>query len=359
MTNFKQIFISPTVSVEEAIKYINLGGKKCVFIVDEQQKLLGIFTDEDVRRYISNNGNLQVTIKGVMNSNPITFKKSEPKILEKNIQIKKLFVYPIVDENNRIVDALFWNDIERKKNLSILNKLPNSIETVIMAGGLGRRLYPYTQVLPKALIPIGNHPICTHIIDSFRQYGCSSFHLILNHKKNLIKAFYTDEKKDYQLNFCEEEQFLGTAGGLFLLKGKMKDSFFVSNCDILIEADYHYIYNFHKREKNIITVIGVQKEMQIPYGIIKTKENTIIDIEEKPNMSFLTNSGVYLLEPEVLDSLKDNEFIHMTDLILKLIKANKKVGIFPISGEAWLDMGQLEEMKKMQAALEQKIQNNV
>lgn len=359
MTNFKQISISPTASVEKAIEHINLGGRKCVFIVDNQQKLLGIFTDEDVRRYIYKNGNLQLAIQEVMNSNPVVFKKSEPKALKESMQKNMFFVYPIINEENHLVDALFWDDIDAKKDLFAVNKIPSSIETVIMAGGLGSRLYPFTQILPKALIPVGEHPICTHIINSFKEYGCSNFHLILNHKKNLIKAYYTDEEKDYQISFYDEEQFLGTAGGLFLLRGKMNDSFFVSNCDILVEVDYNYIYKFHKQEKNIITVIAAQKELQIPYGVIKTNENSIIDIEEKPKMVFLTNVGLYLLEPEVLDSLQDGEFIHMPDIITRHIKAGKKVGVFPVSSEVWLDMGQLEEMKNMQLTLEQKIQKAI
>ena len=356
--SLSQYFISPNLTVKEAIEKISENGKKAVFIVDNQQKLLGIFTDGDMRKFLLSNGDLTSLVKDFMNTSPVKLFSNDEDNFSSIICSTQHIIYPIVDETNKIVGAVFWNEIKEilKDNPSF--KLPKDIHTVIMAGGLGKRLYPYTKVLPKALIPIGEYPICTRVINNFKKYGCQNFDLILNHKKNMIKAYYTEEDKDYNIFFHEEREFLGTAGGLALLKGKMKDTFFVSNCDILVDADYSCIYKFHKKEKNLITIIGALKDIQIPYGVIHVKgeESAINNIEEKPKFSFLTNVGLYIIEPEVVENLKDNQFIHMTDLVDQYIAQNKKIGVFPISGDDWLDMGQIEEMKQMTAVLEKKVE---
>ena len=170
----------------------------------------------------------------------------------------------------------------------------------------------------------------------------------------MIKAYYNDIDKDYKLNYEVETKFLGTAGGLSLLKNKIKDTCFVSNCDILVNADFSCIYKWHKKEQNLITMICAIKNIQIPYGVVNSKPNGEIEnIEEKPELSYLINVGVYLIEPEVINSL-NGEFIHMTDLAQKYIDEGKKVGVFPISEGSWLDMGQIKEMENMTNQLKRK-----
>lgn len=358
MDSLEKYFISPDASVKEAIEKISLTGKKAVFVVDDKKKLLGLFADGDMRKFVLKNGDFSSPVKEAMNPHPTILKMKDKDSFDEIIKQSQFIVYPIVDENGVVVSAIFWDEIKKTLKDNPSFKLPEKMHTVIMAGGLGRRLYPYTKVLPKALIPIGEYPICTHVINNFRKYGCQNFDLILNHKKNMIKAYYSEEKKDFEMSFYDEMKFLGTAGGLSLLKGKIKDTFFVSNCDILVEADYSCIYKFHKKEGNLITVIGALKDVQIPYGVIHVegKESAIHDIEEKPKFSFLTNVGVYVLEPEVIENMKEGEFIDMTDIITQYINNHKKVGVFPVPGDSWLDMGQIEEMKQMTAALEKRME---
>ena len=357
MKDLTALCLKSVATVKDGIAQINKNGKKCVIIVDDADRICGLLTDGDVRRYVLGGKDLNASITCAMNPKPVVFHQMNEDALRQEMMKRTMIVYPVVDENNRLIDAFFWNDLPENKNGNISGFLPETISTVIMAGGLGRRLYPYTKVLPKALVPIGEDPICTHVINNFKSFGCKDFHLILNHKKEMIKAYYTEVEKDYNLTFHEEKEFLGTAGGLGLLKGKMDHAFFVSNCDILVEADYPCIYKMHKSEGNLITMVGALKDVQIPYGIIKLDHNSVSTLEEKPKFSFLTNVGVYLLEPSVLDEIKDGEFIHMTDLIERYIAQGKKVGCFPIAGDAWLDMGQIEEMKKMTAVLERRVQD--
>lgn len=253
---------------------------------------------------------------------------------------------PIVDKNKHIVSIVFSDNTETSNTRKL------DIPIVIMAGGAGTRLYPYTKILPKPLIPVGEIPIAEHIINRFNKYGCNDFYLIVNHKKNMIKAYFNEIKKDYNINFIDENKPLGTGGGLSLLKGKINSTFILSNCDILIEENYERIYRYHKDEKNLITMVCSLKTIEIPYGVIDIGENGEIEkMKEKPRLSFLTNTGLYVVEPSVIEKLEDDLEIGFPDIIEKHKSLGKKIGVFPIGENSWLDMGQLDEMEKMRRRL--------
>ncbi len=354
MEDLEKYLISPETTVKEAIARIEQSGRKTAIVADNNKKVIGIFTDGDMRRYLLKNGDLSAPVKEAMNPNPIVFNENQKEEVKQQLEQRGLLVYPIVNDDGQLVNLVYWQD--KNADIHPTQHLPEDVNVVIMAGGEGTRLYPYTKVLPKPLIPIDDQPICTHVINSFKKFGCKNFSLILNHKSNMIKAYYNDIDKDYKLNYEVEDKFLGTAGGLFLLKNKFKNTCFVSNCDILVDADYSCIYKWHKKEHNLITMVCALKEIKIPYGVVNSKPNGEIEgIEEKPAFSFLINVGVYLVEPEVINNLK-GEFIHMTDLAQKYIAENKKIGVFPISPNDWLDMGQIKEMENMTKKLKEKCQ---
>ena len=334
-------------SVKEAIECIDNGNKKSVCIVDDDMRLVGIFTNGDMRKYLLKNGDLSKNIDEAMNSNPITF--SSESEARKAMADNKLVAYPIIDENHILQDVLFAvNGTENDKISDALKNVP----LVIMAGGKGTRLYPYTQVLPKALIPIGDVTISERIINNFTKYGCKKVYFILKHKAGMIRSYFNDIDKKYEVDYTEEEEFLGTGGGLKYLKGKINSTFFVSNCDVLVNADLECAYRTHKKNKNLITFICAMKDVTIPYGVISSDEQgNITGMKEKPEFSFLTNTGVYVIEPEVLEELNDKEAIHLPDIAKRCIAAHKKVGVFPISKKSWLDMGQFNEMERMMKEL--------
>lgn len=355
--NLKNLFVSPEQPTKNAIETLGRGGRNVVLVVDADNKLLGIFTDGDMRRYILRGGDLFAPISQAMNRHPFVLPVGcSHDDLQKCFVERNRFVCPLVDKRGRIVEALFRSEYSDKLENFSLPKLPDGVDTVIMAGGLGKRLYPYTKVLPKALIPIGEKPILTHVIDKFKGFGCSSFHLIVNHKRNLIKAYYAEEDIDCALYYYNETTPLGPAGGLSMLRGKMTQPFFLSNCDIIVDADYAEIYDFHRREQNVITVVGALREVEVPYGVIRVEGSgsAIKSIDEKPSQLYLANSGVYIFNPEVLDVIEENTFLLTTDLITRFINAGRKVGVYPIAGEAWQDMGQLDEMRKMTEMIEGK-----
>ena len=218
-----------------------------------------------------------------------------------------------------------------------------------MAGGLGSRLYPYTKILPKPLIPIVDTPISERIIQSFQKIGCKEFYMIINYKKNMIKAYFTDSDKNYNICFVEEKTPLGTGGGIRLLKGKIHNTFILTNCDILILEDVRKMIEHHKEQNNQVTMVCSLKNFEIPYGIVNfTEGGEISSFEEKPKMSFFTNTGYYILEPSIFQYIGENENIGMPDIITRMKDAGQKVGIYPISENAWLDMGQMDSMESME-----------
>lgn len=331
-------------SVREVIEHMDSINAKVVFIVDENRKLLGLFTNGDMRRYILQNGDLTQNITVAMNSTPIVF-KSRHEASEAKKQ-KFMITYPIVGEDGELLDAIF--DREGEECNIIRTTDLKDVPLVMMAGGKGTRLYPYTKILPKALIPIGEIAISERIINNFYQYGCEQVYMILNHKSNMIKSYYDDLEKEINIDYVVEDTFLGTGGGLKLLENVIDSTCIVTNCDILINDDLGCIYKAHKKEGNLITVVCAMKNITVPYGVVKTTSHgSITDFQEKPEFFFLVNTGVYIIEPEVIKELNENEFIHLPDIAKRNLDAGKKVGVFPISDKAWMDMGQFSEMESM------------
>ena len=334
--------ISENASLLEAMEQINNNSCGIVFVVNKENQLKGVITDGDIRRYILANGHLNTTAYTIMNKNPkYVYEKEQASDLMKEF---KIYTVPLLNEKNQIINLLFDSKIQNRTKINI--------PVVIMAGGKGTRLYPYTQILPKPLIPINDKTITEIIMDQFKLYGCDKFTMIINYKKELIKAFFNDEEKDYDVCFVEEKDFLGTAGGLKLLEDKIQGTFFLNNCDVLIEEDYNEILKYHKKSENIITLVCALKKEIIPYGTIETDETgQIIELKEKPNFDFLINTGLYVIEPEIFDEIPTNTFIHITDVIQKCIDKGLHVGVYPISEDNWMDMGQLEELENMRQRL--------
>ena len=332
-------------SVREAIEKMEKELIKGVIVVNDDNKVVGLFTNGDMRSFFMKNGQLSDNIIMAMNKNPKLF-YSENEIYEERKERIRL-IYPIVDDAGHLIRVVDFENLSGSYNNSL-----KDVPLVIMAGGKGTRLYPYTRILPKPLMPIGDETITERIISSFTRFGCRRVIMILNYKSSMIKSYMDEVKKDYDIEYVEEDEFLGTGGGLRLIKDMVDSRFFLSNCDILIDTDFSSIVRNHIKSENKITFVCSMKNVVIPYGVVRTDSNGYItEMKEKPDYSFMVNTGLYLLEPEVINDIEENEFIHLPDLADRMIKKGEKVGAYPVSERSWMDMGQFSEMEDMKRRL--------
>lgn len=333
--------ITENCTMLEAMALLDELARKVLFVVRDY-KLVGSLTDGDIRRWILKKGDISATVKSIANYKPKFIYEYNRASARRFLQENAIEALPIIDENHYVKAIIFKDAFEAL----MVRKLQAPV--VIMAGGLGTRLHPYTKILPKPLIPIGDYPIIERIIDRFYDQGCNEFHLIVNHKKNMIKAYFNELERDYSVNYADEEVPLGTGGGLALLKGQIQKTFILSNCDILVLEDFEKIYKYHCEQGNLITMICSLKNFRIPYGVVSIDQNGQIEkMEEKPELSFFTNTGVYVVEPRVIEEMESGKAIHFTDIISKYKGKGEKIGFYPISENSWLDMGELESMDDM------------
>jgi dTDP-glucose pyrophosphorylase len=334
-------------SIYHAMQMLQKTSLKCLVVIDKYGFYRGTLTDGDIRRYILENKNFNVSVNKVYQKNNIYFKKNQVDIekIKKILLDKNISLIPIINDKNKVVEIITHEILKDHSNNKKINKLYTDV--VIMAGGRGTRLAPFTNVLPKPLIPIKDKTLIEIIIEKFTAYNIKKFYLTINFKSKIIKAFFQEIDKNYQTKFVTEDRELGTAGALQFLKGKFKKPFFVTNCDTIIDEDFNKIYKHHQKKELKITVIASMKKSVIPFGICELKKNGDLDyIEEKPNYSHLVNTGMYIVNPEILNLIPKNKIFHFTDLI-KLAKSKKfKIGVYPIKEDAWVDVGQWEEYKK-------------
>lgn len=341
-----EMMINEDADIIEAMRQLDKNAKKVLF-VHRNGVLLASVTDGDIRRWILKKGNLQAKVKEVANYQPKYLYQDQTEQASRIMRENEISAVPVVNYSRIIQKIICANAPEKRQN-----RFGREIPVVIMAGGLGTRLSPYTNILPKPLIPIGDYPIVEHVINCFHEYGCRRFYMIVNYKRNMIKAYFDELEKDYLIDFVDEEKILGTGGGVSLLKGKIDKTFILTNCDILINDDLTKAYEQHIESHNLITMICSLKNFTIPYGVVKIGKNGAIEsMDEKPDMSFFTNTGCYFVEPEVIGGLEYNERIDFPTVIEKYVSEGKRVGVYPIGEEAWSDMGELDEMKRMKARL--------
>lgn len=342
----KDFLIEENSTMIEAMQRLDKVARKVLFVTRDGHFVAAI-TDGDIRRWILKKGNLEARVKDIANYNPkFLLEKERFKAID-FMKKHSIEAVPILDKDKSIISVVLWNadEIKPKKNLNV--------PIVIMAGGLGTRLHPYTKILPKPLIPIGEIPIVEHIINRFFLYGSTEFFLVVNHKKNMIKAYFNEIEKGYKVDYIDEDKPLGTAGGLSLAKGKISSTFILSNCDIIIEEDYEKIYDFHRKENNLITMVCSLKKINIPYGVVEiTETGEYASMKEKPELSFFTNTGLYVVEPKIIDELEEDKAVDFPDLIEKYKSKGEKIGIYPIGETSWMDMGQVKEMEEMLERLE-------
>jgi len=342
-----EMLVDENLTLMEAMKRLDKVATKVLFIVDNN-KLIASVTDGDIRRGIIGDGNLQTKLKKIANYHPHFLHEANEHEAKKYMKEHSIEALPIVNEDKNVLNVMEWNKSDLQLQLGKIN-----LPVVVMAGGFGTRLYPYTKILPKPLIPIGDIPIVEHIMNRFHAQGCEIFHLIVNHRKNMIKSYFNEIEKKYCITYIDEGKPLGTGGGISLLKGKIHSTFILTNCDILIDGEFDKIYKFHKKNKNVITMVCSFNNFKIPYGVVKVGEDGCLEsMQEKPSIPFLINTGCYLVEPEVIENIEENIESDFPDIVQHWKDLGCSVGVYPISEDSWFDMGQLDKLEKMMQRLE-------
>ena len=337
-----KFIITEDISIYEAASVINANTRAIVFVCDGEGHLLASLTDGDIRRYVIANGDFSSPVSNIANYDvrklPIE-RQDEAPAMALELRLKAI---PIVDKAGRIVSVKFDDSAEARREVKL------DIPVVIMAGGKGTRLAPYTNILPKPLMPVGEKTITEHIMYRFSAFGCDEFHIIVNYKRELIKAYFQDVQNGRLIRFYDEDEYLGTGGGLKLLERELSATFFMTNCDILIEDDYAAMLSQHRQSGDILTMACSMKNFQIPYGTVELNGGGRVKrLTEKPEYPLLVNTGFYIIEPGFFRFVEAGKHALMTDLIESAIKSGETVGVYPVSENGWMDMGVTENMDKM------------
>ncbi len=336
--------IGASESIKDALKKIDGNGLQTLFVLDSDERFRGTLTDGDLRRIILSGVDLAEPIGERFNSRCSWVRAAD----EANVNFRDIFaakrirVIPVIGEDGKVVKYRTSDEFiagERKCGLE-------GTDVVIMAGGKGTRMAPFTDILPKPLVPVGNKTIIEKIMDAFGEYGASRFHLTINYKAELMKAYFAELESPYSFVFLREKEFLGTASSLLLLPEDISQTFIVSNCDILVQADYADLLEFHRRSGAALTVVSSMHHHTIPYGVVRFRDGGKVEaIDEKPEYSMPINTGVYILDKKCLELIEPGKLFHMTHLIEKLLQNGWGVMTYLINEGRYIDIGQWEEYR--------------
>lgn len=332
-------------SILSVLKKMNAIHRK-LLVVMKDGRFHSLVSIGDVQRAIIADTDLHEPVERILRDkvNVATVGDDRKDVISFMMEQRSEFM-PIIDNEGQIAEIIFWDDVvPQRQKVREEFKLP----VVIMAGGRGTRLRPLTNVLPKPLIPIGEQTMIEDIMDRFVECGCQNFFVSVNYMADFMRHYFDNfSKRKYNIVYFQEDKPLGTAGSLHLLKGKINDTFFVSNCDSILEEDYSEILRYHRENNNEITVVSVVKSIYIPYGTLKTGEGGLLaSIQEKPELTFQINTGMYILEPHLLKEIPSDMVYHITYLIEKLVKEGRRVGVYPVNEDSWTDIGNWDEYMK-------------
>ena len=338
MYKIDEIKINQNASIKEALEVIDKGAIKVAVVLSDDGLLLGMLSDGDIRRALLKGMSLDDSITSIINKHPVVANINDTKerILELANE-KKLHQIPIIS-NGKLIGI---QDI--REFLAPKNK-PNKV--ILMVGGLGTRLRPLTNDVPKPMLDVGNKPILHTIVENFAKYGYTDIIMCVNYKSEIIKEYFGNgDKFGVKIEYVLESKRMGTAGALSLLQKRPKDDFFVMNGDLLTNVNFEYLHEYHK-DSNALASICIRKyEMQVPYGVVNVRANKVTSIEEKPTQSFFVSAGIYMFSPIVLDFIPKGVFYDMPTLFSELLKHDFPIHPFPIR-EYWLDIGRMDEYRR-------------
>lgn len=338
ITKFKEYIINSEETIRKSVIKLGKLKKNFCIVVDNNNRYIGTLTDGDIRRGLLLNFTLKDKVKDVCNRNSkFVSKIASVNKIQDIFQNKNILFLPIINTSKKVIGIYYFSDIE------YLNTIEN--EMLIMAGGKGKRLRPFTDNTPKPLLPVNGKPIIERIIIAAKKQGIKKFIISINYLGNQIKSYLKNgDKFNVDIRYINEDRPLGTAGSLYYFK-KSKLPFIVSNADIISNINYKEMINYHKKLNSFITIGAITNFEKNHYGNIIFKNQRVKKIEEKVEKKTYINAGIYVLSPDIKKFFKTKKTFHMTELIEKAILEKKKVHVFPIH-ENWYDYGLKEKYIK-------------
>ncbi len=342
----KRFLVSRTTTIREAMRFMNHHGQKEIFIVDGRNHLIGALSDGDIRKWILKDGRLQIRAERVCNKQPKFVGENVDIELVKSLMLEhKIDTVPVLNAGGDVIDVLIWDEVfagKFNRDRELLD-----LPVVIMAGGKGTRLDPFTKILPKPLIPIGDKPVIELIMDKFHAFGTKHFFVTLNHKARMIRSYFQEAPSPYRVEFIQEDKPLGTAGSLRMLESQKAKRFLVTNCDVIIDSDYTELVKFHDQHRFELTLVVSCRHYVIPYGVCAIAPGGVLKrIKEKPEYDLLVNTGMYVINRRLLKLIPKDKHFDITDLIAKAKSKGWPVGAFPINEKSWIDVGQWDEYQR-------------
>jgi len=340
MNTYKKHLLQSGSKIRVALERLDFLAKDAiVFIVDEENHLVGSLTDGDVRRGLLKGYTIDNLVNEIIQCNPKFIRKGERNI-NKVIEYREhnYRIIPVLDEEDKIVNVINFRELK--------SYLP--VDAVVMAGGRGERLRPLTDNIPKPLLKVGDKPILEHNIDRLRLFGIDDFWITVKYLGKQIEQYFGNgHEKSVEIQYVYENEPLGTIGAVSVINNFRHDYILVTNSDVLTNIDYeHFFIDFLTNDADF-SVVTIPYSIDIPYAVLETNNGDVLNFREKPTYTYYSNGGIYLMKREVLKNLPIGKHFDATDLMDTLIKIKNKVIAYPLAGY-WLDIGKHEDYKKAQ-----------
>lgn len=336
--SLRKYVITTATTVLEALKAMDgtSHDSQTLFVVDENERMVGTLTDGDIRRGLIAGVTLSASVSEIMHANFKFVREGQNDAqLLKEFRNRQIFFIPVLDANGHILKVC--NLIKYR------NFLP--VDAVLMAGGKGERLRPLTEKTPKPLLPVGGKAIIDHNIDRLISYGIKHINVTVNYLGEQLEEHFSEPRGDVQVLTVREPKFLGTIGSIKYVKKFYNDTVLVMNSDLFTNINYEDFYLHFKEHDADMSVAAVPYDVDIPLGILNLDGRNITGLSEKPHFGYYANAGIYLIKKTALELIPEDAMFHSTDLVEVLIAAGKKVIRFPIGG-IWIDIGTPQEYRR-------------
>lgn len=335
----KKYIIKSNQTIFQAMKVINNNWHEIVLVVDEKDKVIGVVTDGDVRRGLLSGLNFNTRITQVMTKSFIYVKPDVNRATVLDLMKANLInSIPIVDSKKNLIGIHFLQEL--------IGATPKPNSALIIAGGKGARLKPLTDNCPKPMVKVAGRPILERIILHLLGYGIKTIYISINYLGKTIENYFGNGNSfGCKIKYLKEKRILGTGGPLSLLPNRINHPIIVMNGDLVTQINIDRLLNLHNKRDFLATMCVKPYQIEIPFGVIKTNKNKLLDLKEKPVSQYLINAGIYVINPEILKLIPKNQEYPITTLFELLLKKKKNIGIY-ITEEDWIDVGRHDELKK-------------